>query len=1009
MKKFLAMCLGVMLLGIITPPLVSAQSGGYEVKGVVVDINGTPVIGATVAEVGTYNGTMTDLSGQYVLAVKDGNAMVEISYIGYKTLQLVASSSALAKVTLEEDAMALEELVVIGYGSVKKNDMTGSVIAVKAEELNRGALTSPQELLRGKVPGVNIVSGNGAPGAGAEIRIRGGASLSANNDPLIVIDGVPVAKEAGVGMSNGLATVNPNDIETFTVLKDASATAIYGSRASNGVILITTKKGSNGKPKVSYNGSVSIKHNYNTMDMMNAAEFKEHILSTNPDMADRANALFGKANTDWQSEIFRVGVATDHNVSITGSAAKDKMPYRASVGYVYDGGTIHKSDNQRVTADFSLAPKFFKDHLSVNLNVKGIYNRANYIDGGVVGAAVYFDPTQPLYNYNADGTLDYSTNNGYFNWVTDLTACNPLSLLYDQWNANNSYRALGNLQLDYKIHGFEDLRFNLNLGLDITATSGDKGNYPGSIFSNRDTGDSNAYKGLGRFENYNNLHRNQLLEFYANYQKTVGIHNINAMLGYSWSDNYSANDSWAYGRIAPADPSRSYFDHKLINFTHNATRNTLVSFYGRVNYSIDSRYLFTVTMRADGSSRFVGKNRWGYFPSAAFAWNLAQEKWLRDVRAVSALKFRLGWGVTGQQEFGENYAALQYAEIAQDPTTQYPLGPDQFYYPVKPHAYNASLKWEETTTYNAGLDFGFFNGRINGSVDVYYRDTKDLLSYVSVPMGGNFSNYVYQNIGSMENKGVEVSLNFVPVETEDWNLMIGLNGTWQNTKITELPTESIDLGGAGGGTGNTAQRHMVGYAPHTFYLWQQVYDQNGKPIQNALVDRNQDGQITNADRYMTNKSPNPDFYYGINLKLTYKNWDFGFNGHGTLGNYMFNDVLRSSATAYYRDVIDKGYLVNRQVAGAKYGFTQNSSTPQALSDMFLEDASFFRLDDINLGYTFRNVTASGMTIRVAAGVQNVFVLSKYSGLDPETSVAGGIDGNIYPRPRIYSVRLGINF
>ena len=998
-----------MLFGIITPPLVSAQSGGYKVQGVVVDASGTPVIGATVAEVGTFNGTMTELSGQYVLTVTDSNAMIEISYIGYKSVTLVASSSALAKVTLEEDALALDELVVIGYGSVKKNDMTGSVIAVKAEEINRGALTSPQELLRGKVPGVNIVSSDGAPGGGGEIRIRGGASLSAYNDPLIVIDGVPVAREAGVGMSNGLATVNPNDIETFTVLKDASATAIYGSRASNGVIIITTKKGSGGKPKVSYNGSVSIKHNYNTMKMMNAEQFKNHILTTYPDMADRAKDLFGTADTDWQSEIFRLGVATDHNVSITGSAVNEKLPYRASVGYLYDAGTIHTSDVQRVTADISLAPKFLKDHLSVNFNAKAIYNKANYIDGGVVGSAVYFDPTQPLYNYRADGTIDYPTNNGYRNWVTDLTACNPLSLLYDQWNANNSYRTLGNVQVDYKVHGFEDLSFNLNLGLDATITSGDKGNYPGSVFANRDTGDSNAYKGRGRYNEYENVHCNQLLEFYANYQKTIDKHNVSAMLGYSWADNYSATDSFDYGRITPADPTKSHFDVRQINKTHSATRNTLVSFYGRVNYSYDSRYLFTATMRADGSSRFVGKNRWGYFPSAAFAWNLAQESWLRDVRAVSALKFRLGWGVTGQQEFSENYAALNYSEISQDPTTQYPLGPDSFYYPVKPHAYNANLKWEETTTYNAGIDFGFFNGRINGSVDVYYRDTQDLLSFVTVPLGGNFSNSVWQNIGSMENKGVEVAVNFVPVETEDWNLMIGLNGTWQQTKIKSLPTEYIDLGGAGGGTGNTAQRHKVGYAPHTFYLWQQVYDADGNPIQNAVVDRNQDGMITNADRYMTNKSPNPDFYYGVSLKLTYKNWDFGFNGHGTIGNYMFNDVLRSSATAYYRDVIDKGYLVNTQLAGAKYGFTQSSTTPQALSDMFLEDASYFRMDDINLGYTFRNVTASGMQIRVAAGVQNVFVISKYSGLDPETSVAGGIDGNIYPRPRVYSVRLGINF
>ena len=1002
------MCVAIALMCVITPPLALAQ--GKEVKGVVVDASGLPVIGATVAEVGTVNGTMTDIQGQYSLTVTDNNAVVEISFIGYKTVQLVATSAELARVTLQEDAMALDELVVIGYGSVKKNDMTGSVIAVKAEELNRGALTSPQELLRGKVPGVNIVSSNGAPGAGAEIRIRGGASLSANNDPLIVIDGVPVAKEAGVGMSNGLATVNPNDIESFTVLKDASATAIYGSRASNGVILITTKKGSNGAPRISYNGSVSVKHNYNTMDMMNAEQFKNHILTVAPDLQAKSEELFGTADTDWQKEIYRLGIATDHNVSITGSAVENKLPYRASLGYVYDGGTILKSDNQRLTADVSLAPKFLKDHLSVNFNAKGIYNRANYIDGGVIGSAVYYDPTQSPYVYNEDGTIDYTTNNGYNNWSTDLTDCNPLSMLYDQWDKNESFRALGNIQLDYKVHGFEDLSFNLNLGLDITSTNGNKGNMPGSIFANRDGGDNGAYQTRGRYSSYNNLHHNQLLEFYANYKKEIGVHNINAMLGYSWSKNHSETTNRNFGRVVPTDPKLTLFDVTQIgDTTYSASRNALVSFYGRINYSFDSRYLFTFTMRADGSSRFVGKNRWGYFPSAAFAWNIAQESWLKDSEAVSALKFRLGWGQTGQQEFGENYAAVQYAIISQNPTTQYPLGPDQFYFPIRPQAYNDSLKWEETTTYNVGLDFGFLRGRINGSIDAYYRQTDDLISYVNVPLGGNFSNYVFQNIGAMENKGVEVSLNFIPVETEDWNLQIGLNGTWQQTKLTELPSAYIDLGGAGGGTGNTVQRHQVGYTPHTFYVWQQVYDQDGNPIQNALVDRNQDGQITNEDRYMSNKSPNPDFFYGVSLKLSYKNWDFGFNGHGTVGNYMFNDVLRSGATAYYRDVIDKGYLVNTQPVGAKYGFTAASTTAQCLSDMFLEDASFFRMDDINLGYTFRKVGQSDTQIRVAAGVQNVFVLTKYSGLDPESSVAGGIDGNIYPRPRVFSVRLGINF
>ncbi|MBQ3254963.1 MAG: TonB-dependent receptor [Rikenellaceae bacterium] len=993
------MCLGLMLFSITTPTLAVAQSGKLQIKGVVVDAAGDPVLGAAVAEVGTTNGVTTDLNGQYVLNVSDPKSIISVSYIGYKTVELVATSTVLSRVVLEEDLMSLEEIVVIGYGAVKKNDMTGSVVAVKAEEINRGALTSPQEMLRGKVPGVNITSGSGAPGEGAEIRIRGGASLSANNNPLIVIDGVPVANEAGPGMANGLSMVNPNDIASFTVLKDASATAIYGSRASNGVILITTKKGQDGCPRVSYNGSASVKHNHKTLDMMSADEFREYAVQVG---GQKAADLFGTANTDWQKEIFRLAMATDHNVSVTGAFGYgDELPYRFSAGYTYDQGTLKGSDNQRVTLDINLSPKFFTDHLSVNLNAKGIYNKSNYADAGAVGAAVSFDPTQSPYIYNADGAIDYATNNGFWNWSTDLAPINPFSTLYDKYDRNNSYRALGNLQLDYKIHGFEDLSLNLNLGLDITKTKGDKGNLPGSIFANRDS--DGAYKTFGRFDKYENLHRNQLLEFYANYAKEVGIHNINVMAGYSWSMNYSKTKSWNYGRTDLDGNST------LISNTAPSYRNALVSFYGRVNYSIASRYLFTVTMRADGSSRFVGKNRWGYFPSAAFAWNIGEEKFLKDSRALSALKLRLGWGVTGQQEFGENYAAQQYSEISQEPTNQYPLG-DGFYFPVKPHAFNESLKWEETTTYNVGLDFGFINGRINGTVDAYLRQTDDLISRVAVPLGGNFSNYVYQNIGSMENKGVEVSLNLIPVQTENWHWSIGFSGTFQSTEIKTLPSEAIEVGSGGGGTGNHLQRHVVGYAPYTFYLWQQVYDPDGNPIQDAVVDRDGDGQITNADRYMTNKSPNPDFYYGVNMKLSYKNWDLGFNGHGTVGNYMFNDVLCGGVTTNYPDLVNKGYLINAQRAVTKYGFNVGAnSVSQRCSDLFLEDASYFRLDDVSLGYTFRDVAKSDMSIRVAAGVQNVFVITNYSGLDPECSVTGGIDSNIYPRPRIYSVRLGINF
>ena len=669
MRKFTAMCMGVLLLLAIIPAPMLAQSGTYLVKGSVVDASGVPVIGATVAEVGTSNGTTTDLNGHYQISVASANSILEFSYIGYLTMQLAASSSETLRVALGESTTSMDEVVVIGYGAVKKSDMTGSVAAIKADDMNRGAVTSPQEMLRGKIPGVNITSGSGAPGSGSEIRIRGGASLSAYNDPLIVIDGVPVAREGGVGMSNSLATINPNDIESFTVLKDASATAIYGSRASNGVILITTKKGTGECPRISYNGSFSVKQNHKQLDVMDADTFKNFILTNNANKATDASALFGTANTDWQKLIYRIALTTDHNLSVYGSGFNNRMPYRVSAGYSYDQGTIKQSDNQRTTVDISLAPSFLDKHLTVSVNAKGVYNKANYADGGVVGAAVNFDPTQDPYRRAADGSIDRTIENGYYNWQTDLATLNPLSLLYDQWDTNKSYRALGNIQTNYKVHGFEDLSFNLNLGLDVTNTKGDKGNLPNSIFANRDNGDSGIYKGLGRFENYENFHRNQLLEFYANYQKEAGIHNINVLAGYSWAMNYSSTKMKYFGRVAPTVAGQDY-DTVLINNTFPAYRNALVSFYGRLNYSIASRYLFTATMRADGSSRFVDKNRWGYFPSAAFAWNIGEENFAKNSKALSALKLRLGWGVTGQQEFGENYAAWAYAQMSQEPKNQ---------------------------------------------------------------------------------------------------------------------------------------------------------------------------------------------------------------------------------------------------------------------------------------------------------------------------------------------------
>lgn len=1017
MRKFIAICLGMSLFGLITPPLASAQSGKYTVQGTVVDAAGLPVIGATIVEKGTVNGVSTDFNGEYSLGVSNENAVVEVSYIGYKTVELVASSELLKNLTLEEDLMSLDEVVVIGYGAVKKNDMTGSVVAIKAEDVNRGAVNSPDQLLLGKVPGLLVTPASGQPGEGAQIRIRGAASLNASNDPLVVIDGVPVTSDGGSGM-NPLASVNPSDIETYTVLKDASATAIYGSRASSGVIIITTKKGKGKKASVSYDSSYSVKTNAAYIDVMTGSEYVDYMygqgkyegqgwLAAHPAEADKAMSLMGYNgeiyDTDWQKLIYRTAFSTDQNLSLYGNAANDKLPYRVSIGANYDQGTVKGGDNTRVNIGLNLSPKFLKDHLTANINVKGVWNCANWTNNAT-GSAYSYDPTKPakmVYDEAGRPTTSkdpaYAWFNGYINPTnSNAGSTNPLSSLYDWFNRSHTWRSLGNIQLDYKIHGLEDLRANLNLGYDITKSQNESYNHLGSIGSYRDNND--------KYSKYDNTNTNTLLEFYLDYNKEFGKHHLDIMAGYSWQRNYvnyrnlhwKNDDRTQWASDSAEEQSRWWHPKEYY----------LLSFFGRVNYSIASKYLFTVTIREDATSRFSKDNRWGFFPSAAFAWNIAQENFLKDSQALSALKLRLGWGRTGQQDIGSDY----YPHIAQyyqgvDPRGQYLGGGGT----LAPLAYNTDIKWETTETYNAGFDFGFINGRINGSVDYYFRRTYNLLSMVDVPTGSNFTDRMMSNIGTMHNQGVEVALNFIPVQTQDWNWTINLNGTWQQTRIADLNGSMVYVGSQLAGTGSAFSGvHLEGFEPYTFYLFQQAYDANGKPVQNTFIDRNGDGSITDADKYVTGKSATPDFFYGVGMQLSYKNWDFGFNGHGTIGNYAINSLALGSSTTFM-GALTYDHLTNFNEYHFRTGFTGQNSTEQNYSDLFVENASFFRMDDINLGYTFRNIRNTGINMRLAASVQNVFVITKFSGLDPEVNSWDGVVGTIVPRPRLYTLRVNINF
>jgi iron complex outermembrane receptor protein len=921
-------------------------------------------------------------------------------------------------IVLKEDSEYLDEVVVIGYGTVKKDDMTGSISAIKAEDLNRGAVVGTQDMLIGKVSGLLVTPGDGGPGSGSRIRIRGAASLNASNDPLIVIDGVPVAQGAGGGMSNPLDLLNPNDIESFSVLKDASAAAIYGSRASNGVIIITTRKGRGSRPQVSYNGSASVQHISKKVPVMSAAElmdFYSQIYPKGTTTGDRIAELSGDSQTNWQDLVFRTAMATDHNLSVYGNL-RERMPYRASVGYNFQQGTLQGSSYNRGTADLNLSPNFFDKHLTFDVSLKGVYSGQDYADGSTVGKAAFFNPTRDPYWRNADGSIDYTTTNGYWNYGNGrgesfapniLVGPSPLSMIYDNISTADSYRFIGRVAADYKVHGLEALSFNVSAGLDITQTDSYNGVRPGSFQAYTDTNNLR----IGEYTKGYNLSRSQLFEAYADYNETWGIHKLDAVAGYSWQNNFWAHRNITYFNETDKvelNPGETV-DSRYLTYRHE---NYLVSFYGRVNYSIDSRYVFTFTARGDGSSKFAKPYRWGFFPSGAFAWNIAQESFMKGAKAVSTLKLRLSAGLTGQQDGIDDYVHLARYNISNNPSYMYNMGGGNLVHTVTPQSYDPAIRWETTMTYNVGLDYGFFKDRISGSVDAYIRDTKDLLNSVQVPMGATFGNKLMTNIGSIRNMGLEFSVNGIPVQTTDWSVQMGFNGTFQRTEFTKLnPTEDdnyyIEVGNISKGTGGYLSRQMVGYAPYTYYTYRQKYDNEGRPLQNEFVDMDGDGVITEGDRYMTGKSPSPKFFYGMNVKVTYRNWDFGLNGHGAAGTWVFNDFASANSTASLD--LNSGVLPNQAKLVKKTGFNAPNSARQWYSDYFLENASFFRLDDLNFGYTFRGIGRWETDVRLAFGIQNVFVLTGYSGMDPEVISETGIDNTVWPRPRTYSLRMNIKF
>ena len=1007
MKKSLRLkALLTLLVGLFLS--IGAFAQQIAVKGHVKDTTGEPVIGANVLVKGTTNGTITDFDGNFMLNVPK-DAILSVSFVGYKSAEVKAASTVM--VTLEDDSQVLDAVVVIGYGSVKKNDMTGSVTAIKPDKLNKGLITNAQDMMTGKIAGVSVISKGGAPGEGATIRIRGGSSLTAENDPLIVIDGLAMDNKGVKGLANPLSMVNPNDIESFTVLKDASATAIYGSRASNGVIIITTKKGQAGaRPTISYDGNVSVSTVKSTVDVMDGDQFRSFIKDIWGEDSEAYSKL-GNANTDWQKEIFRPTVSTDHNLTISGGLKN--MPYRVSFGYTNQNGIVKTSKFERYTASVSLAPSFFEDHLKVNANLKGMIAKNRYADGSAVGSAVSFDPTQSV---RSDDPYHQYYFDGYFQWNTDASSLNddtwkrtfnsnapgnPVALLEEKDDRAISKSLIGNLELDYKFHFLPDLHAHVNGGMDLSTG---KQYTDVSPYSS-----TNNYYGSYGWEQKDKY--NLSLNAYLQYSKDfTDKHRFDVMAGYEWQHFHDTSDQEYWGLYPLSNNVVENRGQRYNNTSSgSATESYLVSFFGRVNYTLLDRYLFTATVRQDGSSRFHKNNRWGLFPSFALGWKLKEEAFLKDVDVLSDLKLRLGYGITGQQNI--NSGDYPYLAV-------YETNKDGAYYPIlgegttyRPNAYNPDLKWEKTTTYNVGLDFGFLNNRINGAVDYYYRKTTDLLNSVFVSAGTNFKNKVLSNVGSLENSGIEFSINSKPVVTTDWTWDLGFNITYNKNEITKLTTGDSENyyvaagDNIGGGRDMKAMAHAVGHPASSFYVYQQVYDENGKPIENEFVDRNGDGTINGDDRYFY-KKPTADVLMGLTSRLSYKSWDFSFSLRASLNNYVYNSVEAGGSDCNPTSVYSFGALNNRPLMGVANNI-QNLKDNTLLSDYFVQNASFMKCDNITLGYSFKKLFGAPIGGRVYAAVQNVFTITKYKGLDPE--VEKGLDNNIYPRPLTTLIGLSLNF
>ena len=948
------------------------------VKGTVKDGSGQPLMGASVLVKGTSHGTAADFDGNFELKVDKGVTLV-VSSVGYKSREVAAKAGTM-NIVLQEDTQQLEDVVVIGYGAIKKKDLTGSVNLVTDKDFNKAPAVNADQLIQGKIAGVQMASTGGAPGEGQVIRIRGNGSLSLTSNPLIVIDGVPM-NDGGVGGSRSIFnSINPEDIESMTVLKDASSTAIFGSRAANGVIMITTKKGkANQDLKISFNTSIAVQDVNDYVDVMNANQFRQTVKGLNNPAAE---ALLGNADTNWQKEIYQTAPMSNSTLVLSG--AYKTLPYRVSVGHSYADGILRTDNFKRTNAKISLNPTFFDKSLKLELNANGTYMQNRFANKDAIGAAVEYDPTQSVFG----GLAKYG---GYHAWVNpnngsryDLAPNNPMAMLKFLDDSSKVYRFIGNAKVDYTLPFFKDITASVNVGIDYSKGEGDK------ITDRRMPTSTPGFDGAKT--TYTNKATNKLFDAYINYMKDIKeTHNIGLMIGHSYQSFEFDDNSTDY----------SYFtnpgDNKEVP-NINKSRNVLMSFFGRANYSYKNRYLLTATLRADASSKLNPDDRWGYFPSVALAWNVSNENFLKDNKTLNELKLRFGYGEVGNVNGLGDYLFLTNYTRSQDGAS-YQLG-DSFYQTYRPGVTNKNLRWEVGNTLNAGIDFGLLDNLITGTLDVYRKQTKDLIAETTIDPFTNFKNRVNANVGDMENKGIELGLTVTPIRNIEKNIRwsFNYNIAYNENKITRMPDDQ-PTGGISGGTGNRVQLHREGETPYSFFVYQQVYDAQGNPVENAFVDRNGNGKIDEGDRYLY-KSPFAPVTMGFGTDLNYKNWDLNITTRANIGNYVYNNT-QSRLDQFGEITANSGFLRNIK---ANSNF-QRHNDQSWLSDYYLENASFFKLDNITLGYTFPHTDK--MYVRLYGTVQNVLTITKYSGLDPE--VYGGIDNNFYPRPQTYLLGLNVNF